>query len=70
MASLWSRARSTVSQIFSSKAEASNVYGEQEQEEGISSYYEGGFHPVRLGELYGSKYEVLRKLGYCQYSTV
>ncbi|TVY36532.1 Serine/threonine-protein kinase [Lachnellula occidentalis] len=40
------------------------------QEEGLDRYRKGGFHPVRLGELYSFKYKVLRKLGYGQYSTV
>lgn len=39
-------------------------------EEGMESYSVGGFHPVRLGEVYGSHYKVLRKLGYGSYSTV
>jgi len=39
-------------------------------EEGIEKYRVGRFHPVRVGELYDSKYKVLRKLGYGQYSTV
>ncbi|TVY51582.1 Serine/threonine-protein kinase SRPK [Lachnellula cervina] len=41
-----------------------------QQEEGIDKYHKGGFHPVRLGEFYSSKYKVLRKLGYGRYSTV
>lgn len=41
-----------------------------DMEEGLDKYCEGGFHPVRIGELYASKYSVLRKLGYGQYSTV
>jgi len=39
-------------------------------EEGMEKYRTGRFHPVRVGELYDSKYKVLRKLGYGQYSTV
>lgn len=39
-------------------------------EEGDSRYHPGGFHPVRLGEIYNFKYEVLRKVGYGRYSTV
>ncbi|CAG8952408.1 hypothetical protein HYFRA_00001155 [Hymenoscyphus fraxineus] len=39
-------------------------------EEGEIRYHKGGFHPVRLGEIYNSKYKVLRKLGYGRYSTV
>lgn len=43
---------------------------EGEEEEGLAVYRPGAFHPVRLGEVYGEKYRVLRKLGYGQYSTV
>lgn len=41
-----------------------------QQEEGLDSYHKHGFHPVRLGDIYNSKYKVLRKLGYARYSTV
>ncbi|KAF2161550.1 hypothetical protein M409DRAFT_27948 [Zasmidium cellare ATCC 36951] len=44
--------------------------GEEVEEEGLAVYRPGGFHPVRLGEVCGEKYRVLRKLGYGQYSTV
>lgn len=39
-------------------------------EEGPQVYHPGGFHPVKLGEVYNGKYEVLRKLGSGRYSTV
>jgi hypothetical protein len=39
-------------------------------EEGQEAYRLGGFHPVRIGELYNGQYKVLRKLGYGSYSTV
>lgn len=39
-------------------------------EEGIQNYNIGGFHPVRLGEVYGNKYKIFQKLGYGRYSTV
>lgn len=42
----------------------------EDMEEGPDVYHPGGFHPVHLGEVYGSKYEILRKLGYGLYSTV
>lgn len=40
------------------------------EEEGLERYHLGGFHPVRIGEVYDSRYEVLRKIGWGQYSTV
>lgn len=39
-------------------------------DEGKLRYHKGGFHPVRLGEIYSTKYKVIRKLGYGRYSTV
>ena len=30
----------------------------------------GGYHPVRLGDLYNSRYSVIRKLGWGHFSTV
>jgi serine/threonine protein kinase len=40
------------------------------REESLHQYCAGGYHPVRLGDLFNSKYEVQRKLGYGAYSTV
>lgn len=68
MVGLWSKARSKVYQLFGPSADLSDL--SDDREEGIGRYCAGGFHPVRLGEVYGSKYQVLRKLGYGQYSTV
>jgi serine/threonine-protein kinase SRPK3 len=43
----------------------------QEWTEGTNqSYHIGGVHPVQLGDIYNSKYMVLRKLGQGGYSTV
>ncbi|KAK4163967.1 Serine/threonine-protein kinase [Cladorrhinum sp. PSN259] len=40
-------------------------------EEALSRYCTGGYHPVRIGDVFnGGKYRVLRKLGYGVYSTV
>ncbi|GAB7354831.1 hypothetical protein MBLNU459_g5212t1 [Dothideomycetes sp. NU459] len=41
-----------------------------DEEEGEDCYHKGGFHPVRLGDVFNQKYEVLRKLGHGCYSTV
>lgn len=69
MAGLWTKTWSKIRQTVTSKADPSD-FNANDQEEGIAKYRPGGFHPVRFGEVYGSKYEVLRKLGYGQYSTV
>ncbi|KAH0607673.1 uncharacterized protein H6S33_002707 [Morchella sextelata] len=39
-------------------------------EEDVCDYRFGGYHPVRLGDIYNSRYKVVRKLGYGQNSTV
>jgi serine/threonine protein kinase len=38
--------------------------------EGLDGYRKGGYHPVHVGELYNSRYLVLRKLGWGHFSTV
>ncbi|KAK0611714.1 kinase-like domain-containing protein [Immersiella caudata] len=40
-------------------------------EEALSRYCTGGYHPVRIGDVFnGGRYKVLRKLGHGAYSTV
>lgn len=42
-----------------------------EEEEDPEDYKEGGYHPVRVGELYkDGQYRVIRKLGWGHFSTV
>ncbi|KAI9812794.1 MAG: hypothetical protein M1826_002760 [Phylliscum demangeonii] len=38
--------------------------------EWIEDYHPGGFHPVRLDEVFNDRYRVIRKLGYGAFSTV
>jgi serine/threonine-protein kinase SRPK3 len=38
--------------------------------EGKEGYREGGYHPVSVGEVYNSRYKVVRKLGWGHFSTV
>jgi hypothetical protein len=48
-----------------------NPQSEQHKdEEGISRYEPGGFHPVRFHEIYDNQYMVIGKLGWGRYSTV
>jgi serine/threonine protein kinase len=37
--------------------------------EDIEEYRPGGYHPVRIGDVFQSKYKVLHKLGACGFST-
>jgi serine/threonine protein kinase len=39
-------------------------------EEGRDAYRPGRFHPVYMGDVYNDRYQILRKIGYGQYSTV
>ena len=41
-----------------------------DEDEGTEGYRPGGYHPVKLGEVYNSKYLVLKKLGWGHFSTV
>lgn len=38
--------------------------------EGRKGYIKGGYHPVKVGEIYNNKYIIENKLGYGRYSTV
>jgi serine/threonine-protein kinase SRPK3 len=43
-----------------------------DEEEKLSDYETGGYHPVRIGDVYGPKgrYVIVRKLGWGHFSTV
>ena len=57
--------------------EEDDYYSSDDQEdysdsdnEGVSGYRKGGYHPVRIGELYNERYLVLKKMGWGHFSTV
>jgi serine/threonine-protein kinase SRPK3 len=50
--------------------EAKALAAAEAAEEGPAAYRPGGFHPVHIGDVFGNRYKVLRKLGYGLYSTV
>ena len=41
-----------------------------EEQEVDSDYAQGGYHPVKLGDIYHERYHVIRKLGWGYFSTV
>lgn len=41
-----------------------------EDVEDLENYYEGGYHPVLLGQLYNEQYKIIHKLGSGGFSTV
>ncbi|KAJ2894896.1 serine/threonine protein kinase, CMGC [Coemansia aciculifera] len=44
---------------------------DMEEEEDIDDYCKGGYHPVKIGDVYkGDQYKVVRKLGWGHFSTV
>jgi serine/threonine-protein kinase SRPK3 len=55
----------------SSAASAASGF-ETDEEEKLSDYEAGGYHPVRIGDVYGPKgrYVIVRKLGWGHFSTV
>lgn len=43
---------------------------EDEEQENREDYCKGGYHPVRIGDLFLNRYHVMRKLGWGHFSTV
>lgn len=41
-----------------------------EEQEAPSDYTKGGYHPVRISEIFNGKYYIIRKLGWGHFSTV
>lgn len=46
------------------------IESDNEEQEDINDYCKGGYHPVKIGDLYNTRYHVLRKLGWGHFSTV
>lgn len=43
---------------------------EEEEQEDSTDYCKGGYHPVKIGDLFRNRYHVTRKLGWGHFSTV
>ena len=43
---------------------------EEEEQEDAKDYKKGGYHPVKIGDLFQQRYHVVRKLGWGHFSTV
>lgn len=43
---------------------------EEEEQEDSSDYCKGGYHPVKIGDVFQNRYRVTRKLGWGHFSTV
>lgn len=49
----------------------SSIYGsEDEEQEDLTQYRRGGYHPINLGDVLQCRYRVVRKLGWGHFSTV
>ena len=56
--------------LVATEKDSSESLDESGSDEGILSYRKGGYHPVNLEESYHSRYRVVHKLGWGQFSTV
>ena len=43
---------------------------DEDQQEDASDYIKGGYHPVKVGDVFENRYHVIRKLGWGHFSTV
>lgn len=43
---------------------------DNDEQEDPADYVKGGYHPVRIGDVYNGRYHVIRKLGWGHFSTV
>jgi serine/threonine protein kinase len=59
-----------VLKTYSPVKEANFVKLIMEGSEESSDYKSGGYHPVKIGEIYYNRYKVLQKIGYGHFSTV
>ena len=43
---------------------------DDDEQEAPGDYQKGGYHPVKIGDLFHNRYHVIRKLGWGHFSTV
>lgn len=43
---------------------------DDDEQEDSADYVKGGYHPVKIGDLFHNRYHVIRKLGWGHFSTV
>jgi len=53
-----------------SSSEDEGSESEEEEQEDVNDYCHGGYHVVNIGDLFQSRYHVIRKLGWGHFSTV
>lgn len=71
------RARETRAEIDRNRSfeeeeeEEEEILGsDDDEQEAPSDYVKGGYHPVKIGDLFHNRYHVIRKLGWGHFSTV
>ncbi|XP_018108152.1 SRSF protein kinase 2 isoform X6 [Xenopus laevis] len=52
------------------EAEEEILGSDDEEQEDPADYCKGGYHPVKIGDLFNGRYHVIRKLGWGHFSTV
>ncbi|CAG7834621.1 unnamed protein product [Allacma fusca] len=66
-----SRESSSSSSSSDSEKESCKIYGtDDDEQEDPRDYKKGGYHPVKIGDVFNQRYEVIRKLGWGHFSTV
>uniref|UniRef100_A0A182RA21 non-specific serine/threonine protein kinase n=1 Tax=Anopheles funestus TaxID=62324 RepID=A0A182RA21_ANOFN len=65
-----SSSNETIEQDRDGDRDADGYTSEEEEQECREDYCRGGYHPVKLGDLFLQRYHVIRKLGWGHFSTV
>lgn len=62
---------STSESFYDEEEEEEEILGsDDDEQEDPRDYCKGGYHPVKIGDLFHSRYHVVRKLGWGHFSTV
>lgn len=57
--------------IYEDEEEDEEILGsDDDEQEDPADYGKGGYHPVKIGDLFNTRYHVIRKLGWGHFSTV
>ncbi|ODM91950.1 Serine/threonine-protein kinase spk-1 [Orchesella cincta] len=65
-----SQVSSKESDVADADSNSNDAEEEEEDEEDQEDYQVGGYHPVKIGDVYNQRYEIIRKLGWGHFSTV
>ena len=61
----------SVNRLAQEEEEEEEILGsDDDEQEAPSDYCKGGYHPVKIGDLFHNRYHVIRKLGWGHFSTV